>query len=202
MTTAAVSYTFVANTAAKASEVNTNFNDLVTFINTQVVHTHDMAALAAIGVVLPFAGSAAPTGYLFCYGQAISRTTYSGLFGVIGTAYGNGDGSTTFNVPDLRGRVAVGMDNMGGVDAGRLDIANTLGTTGGVQKHTLSVAEMPSHEHGPSGGFTLVYASFSGDAYTPGSAGFASGANMTAAGGGGAHQNMQPYITMNYIIKT
>lgn len=55
------------------------------------------------GTVLPFAGEAAPNGWLLCYGQAISRTTYSTLFGIIGTTYGTGDGSTTFNLPDLRG---------------------------------------------------------------------------------------------------
>jgi microcystin-dependent protein len=70
--------------------------------------------LAPAGVLLPFAGSTAPTGWLLCAGQAISRATYAGLFAVIGTAYGAGDGTTTFNVPDLRGRIPAGKDNMGG----------------------------------------------------------------------------------------
>ncbi|EHL69933.1 hypothetical protein HMPREF1032_02932, partial [Subdoligranulum sp. 4_3_54A2FAA] len=61
-----------------------------------------------VGCVIPFAGAAAPTGWLLCQGQAISRTTYAQLFSVIGTTYGSGDGKTTFNLPDMRGRVAVG----------------------------------------------------------------------------------------------
>ncbi len=69
-----------------------------------------------VGCVIPFAGAAAPTGWLLCQGQAVSRTTYAQLFSVIGTTYGSGDGSTTFNLPDMRGRVAVGSD------------ANSLGT--------------------------------------------------------------------------
>lgn len=67
-----------------------------------------------VGCVIPFAGAAAPTGWLLCQGQAISRTTYAQLFSVIGTTYGSGDGKTTFNLPDMRGRVAVGSDaNLG-----------------------------------------------------------------------------------------
>lgn len=77
------------------------------------------------GTVLPFAGSTAPTGWLLCYGQAISRTTYANLFAVIGTTYGVGDGSTTFNLPDLRGRIAAGKDNMGGSAAGVLTVTLT-----------------------------------------------------------------------------
>ena len=72
------------------------------------------------GCVMPYAGATAPDGWLLCHGQAVSRTTYADLFGAIGTAYGPGDGSTTFNLPDLRGRVAAGRDDMGGTDAGRL----------------------------------------------------------------------------------
>lgn len=71
------------------------------------------------GIVTAFAGAVAPTGYLLCNGQAVSRTAYSRLFGVIGTSYGAGDGSTTFNVPDLRGEFVRGLDAGRGVDAGR-----------------------------------------------------------------------------------
>jgi microcystin-dependent protein len=89
------------------------------------------------GEVKPFAGTAAPAGYLLCFGQAISRTNYVGLFTVLGTTYGAGDGSTTFNLPDLRGRVAAGLDNMGGSAAGRLSavIGGTiLGAAGGSER--------------------------------------------------------------------
>ena len=105
------------------------------------------------GTVVPFAGSVAPAGYLLAFGQAVSRTNYPGLFAVISTTYGGGDGSTTFNVPDLRGRVAAGKDDMGGSVSGRLDGAvprTTLGGAFGEQYHTLNGAEMPSHSHGVS----------------------------------------------------
>lgn len=83
------------------------------------------------GVIFPFAGTVAPNGFLLCYGQAVSRTTYAALFATIGTTYGAGDGSTTFNVPDLRGRAIAGKDDMGGASANRLGatITGTRGST-------------------------------------------------------------------------
>src|SRR4029079_5860775 len=85
------------------------------------------------GEVVPFAGRLAPAGALCCSGQQISRTAYAGLFAVIGTAHGVGDGSTTFNLPDLRGRVAAGQSDMGGSDAGTLAGGGTLGAALGGQ---------------------------------------------------------------------
>lgn len=104
-------------------------------------------ALLPAGVILPYGGSSAPTGYLLCYGQAVSRSTYATLYAAIGTAYGAGDSSTTFNVPDLRGRVPAGKDNMGGSAASRLTSTtmtpdgNSLAAVGGTQTHTLSAGE-------------------------------------------------------------
>lgn len=86
---------------------------------------------------------AADSGWLLCQGQAVSRTTYSALFAVVGTTFGVGDGSTTFNVPDLRGRTPVGPD----AGVGRLSSNNALGNSGGAQTHTLITAELPSHSH-------------------------------------------------------
>jgi microcystin-dependent protein len=106
------------------------------------------------GVVNPYAGSSAPTGYLLCYGQAVSRTTYSGLFSAISTNFGTGDGSTTFNVPDLRDRVIFGKGNMGGSDAGIIDsllTSTTLGATydgeGAIDTITLTTSHLPAHTH-------------------------------------------------------
>lgn len=93
-----------------------------------------------VGVMHEYAGSTAPGGYLLCQGQAISRTTYADLFQVIGTIYGSGDGSTTFNVPDMRGRVSVGLNSSD-------NDFKTLGKHGGSKTHTLTVDEMPSHTH-------------------------------------------------------
>ena len=119
-----------------------------------LIHGHyaDPSPLPA-GIVMAWSGGAAPLGWLLCYGQAVSRTTYAGLFASIGTQYGAGDGSTTFGIPDLRGRVIAGVDDMGGSAAGRLTsggsgINGTIrGAAGGAQSIALSEDQMPSHRH-------------------------------------------------------
>ena len=115
------------------------------------------------GIVSAFAGVTAPAGWLMCYGQAVSRTEYSALFTALSTTYGSGDGSTTFNIPDLRGRAIAGVDNMGGSDAGRLSTANTLGTATGTETVTLTSAEsgVPAHSHPNTASFTGNAASHS-----------------------------------------
>lgn len=104
-----------------------------------------------IGGMVDFIGTTAPnSAFVLPYGQAISRTTYSTLFAMVSTTYGVGDGSTTFNVPDLRGRVAAGKDDMGGSAASRLTSsyfgtsAATLGAVGGGESHTLTLAQLPT----------------------------------------------------------
>lgn len=106
------------------------------------------------GTVMAFAGSTAPAGWVLCNGAAISRTgANAALFSLINTTYGSGNGSTTFNLPDLRGRVIFGKDDMGGSAANRLTSANggiagtTLGASGGAETRTLSVSQIPSHQH-------------------------------------------------------
>jgi microcystin-dependent protein len=99
-----------------------------------------LAALVPSGTINQTARATAPSGYLLCDGSAISRTTYSSLFDAIGTAYGVGDNSTTFNIPNLKGRVPVGFDSS-------QTEFDTLGETGGAKTHTLTTAEMPSHTH-------------------------------------------------------
>lgn len=107
-------------------------------------------AMTPSGVIVPFAGSNSPAGWFLCAGQAVSRTQYAGLFSTIGTTYGVGDGSTTFNLPDLRGRTIAGVDNMGGSAASRLTSGNsgitatTLGATGGDER-------VHSHNHAFTG---------------------------------------------------
>ncbi len=94
------------------------------------------------GVVVPYAATSAPTGWLLCNGAAVSRATYAALFSLIGTAYGAGDGSTTFNVPDLRGRVPLGVGTGSGLTA------RVIATTGGAEEATITDAELPAHTHG------------------------------------------------------
>lgn len=166
-----------------------------------------------VGTILPFAGSSAPTGYLICDGSAVSRTTYANLFAVIGTTYGAGDGSTTFNLPNLKGKVPVGLDTS-------QPEFNTLGRTGGAKTHTLTTSELPSHTHSISsdgahnhsvrsvfstvGGTLYLYngTGFNEDTVTTSTNGAHSHGGATGATGGGqAHNNLQPYLVINYIIK-
>ena len=163
------------------------------------------------GSVMPYAGSTAPSGWLLSYGQEISRSTYAALFAAIGTTYGIGDGSTTFNVPDLRGRLVAGQDDMGGTSADRLTgqsggvDGDTLGASGGAETHTLTTAELASHTHG-AGSFGVAGStsgSSSGVARTNGTTQTASVTGTSGAtGSGGAHNNVQPTLILNYIIKT
>ena len=119
----------------------------VTSDGTNIIEVGVQSAAFTVGDYKESASPAPQTGWQICYGQAISRTTYAALFAAIGTTYGAGDGSTTFNVPDCRGRVKAGADNMGGVAAGVLT-GYTIGVIGGSQSYTLSLAQMPSHNHG------------------------------------------------------
>jgi microcystin-dependent protein len=116
-----------------------------------------------IGTIRPFAGASVPALHVLCDGRAVSRTTYAALFSALGTAWGSGDGSTTFNVPDLRGRVLVGKDDMGGTAANRVTSAGSginaavLGASGGSQflqahTHTASSGSSGSHTHTASTG--------------------------------------------------
>lgn len=163
-----------------------------------------VSVLMPTGSIMSFAGSSAPTGYLLCDGAAISRSTYSTLFGVLSTTYGSGDGSSTFNIPDLRGRVIAGQDDMGGSSANRLTgqtggvDGDVLGGSGGAETHTLSIAEMPAHTHTLQNGVGTKSNSFDSGTHV---ASDASG-NTGSVGGGNAHNNVQPTFILNHIIKT
>lgn len=167
------------------------------------------------GVYFPFAGSTAPNGYLLCQGQAVSRTTYADLFTAISTTYGVGDGSTTFNLPDARGRTIFGKDNMGGSAANRLTTAGggvdglTLGAAGGGETVTLTTTTMPSHTHVQNAhSHTVPSGSAPGTAISSINGGNAintSTSSVTATnqnnGSSGAHANVPPAIVGNIIIK-
>jgi len=178
-----------------------------------------------IAAIIDYAGGTAPSGWMFCYGQALSRTAYAALFAAIGTQYGAGDGSTTFNLPDIRGRVTAGRDTMGGTTANRLTAyvnGTLLGATGGAQSHVLTQLEMPIHQHAgvtnaagehthPIGvanaerpGLTGIRSGDSGPVgYLPSQpAGFHQHSFTTdTRGGDNGHNNVQPTIILNKIIK-
>jgi len=167
------------------------------------------------GTIVPWSDSSIPSGFLECTGQAVSRSTYATLFGIIGTTYGAGNGSTTFNVPDLQDNVAVsksGTKNLGSTGG-----ANTVTSTGNVggstANATLSTAQLASHNHAArtsppinSGGPGVqVFGSFG----VPGAnvventgSGSGHAHNMSATFSGDATSVVQPYLTVVYIIKT
>ena len=163
-------------------------------------------------MIVPFAGSSSPDTdeWLLCDGSAISRTTYSRLFGIIGTTYGSGDGSTTFNVPDMRGRTPAGLDNMGGTSANRITDAqaDSLGGSFGTENHTLTTTELPSHDHALYGsdGNYIYQDGATGPStvnkITPASNTYGTTLKTQATGGGTAHNNVQPSLFLNYLIKT
>lgn len=188
------------------------FNKLVNGI--LIEHNQDGTHKNAlpVGTIQDYAGVAAPTGFLLCDGAVISRTTYANLFNVIGIVFGAGDGSTTFSLPDARGRASV----MKSTDTE----FNTLGKTGGAKTHTLTGAEsgekghnhtQNAHEHvrgdylcisdGVVGG-AAGSAIYRAAAVSHGSGGAtATNIAVPAANADSAHNNIQPYITFNKIIK-
>ncbi len=177
------------------------------------------------GFILPFGGGTAPSGWLECNGAAVSRSTYSDLFAIIGTIYGAGDGSTTFNVPDLQGRVMMGE---GGNTAARTPAdLESIGDTGGSQSVALVVDNLPSHSHRTFDGSHGIqgFGRFSeacGDNQSSrlrlDGGGYAGrGCNQRTKrwfgvnyvlnntgpiGADTAHDNIQPSIVINYLIKT
>jgi len=169
------------------------------------------------GLIVPWSSASTPSGFLDCDGVAVSRTTYSALFAVISTTYGVGDGTTTFNVPDLTDKTIIGksptkaLASTGG--------ANTVAATGSVggslANTTLVVPTIVSHNHPMrmTGGGGMSAASCNPDTQSCGPSGVGQGSGAT--GGGGAHSHpvaatftgdslsvLQPYVTTKYIIKT
>lgn len=178
------------------------------------------------GTILPYAPGTAPSGYLLCYGQAVSRSTYAALFSAIGTTYGVGDGSSTFNVPDLRGRVVAGQDDMGGTSADRLTgltggvDGDVLGGTGGSQTHNhkgygdggdLRAAIGAVNSNTAYIGYIAVLAANPNGGGIPDATYIVSGSNQAFSswnhftpvyGVTSTDSSVQPTIILNYIIKT
>lgn len=169
-----------------------------------------LAAAVPVGQMVPYGGATAPSTWLLCYGQAVSRATYALLFTAIGTTFGAGDGMTTFNVPDLRGRAAFGQDDMGGPSAGRVTTGvsgidgATVGASGGNQaqqahSHTLFTQSDGTTTYNQVLGTGGAQSGF----LTPFTTTATSGAaNPVYAGntGAGGSQNMPPTLITNYII--
>lgn len=148
-----------------------------------------------IGAIMPYSGHNIPENWLLCDGRAVSRTEYSELFNIVNTIYGSGDGSTTFNVPDLKGRTIVGIDLT-------QDEFDTIGETGGAKTVTLDTTMIPAHTHelartNQATAFDNEY----GDIPFNNGPGNTTPAISSSVGGGQAHNNMPPYIIENYIIK-
>jgi len=181
--------------------------------------TWETAGSVPSGIVSPYAGATAPSGWLLCYGQTIGNTGsgadledagYETLFDIVKSAYGN-SGSEIFangdivNLPDLRGRVIAGQDGMGGFSANRLTNqsgglnGDTLGATGGSETHALTVSEMPAHSHNvfayhdtTNGGSNIRNTASTQSQISE---------STSVAGGNTPHNNIQPTIILNYIIK-
>lgn len=157
-----------------------------------------------LGEIRMFAGNFAPRNWALCAGQLLPISQYSALFSILGTTYG-GNGQTTFGLPDLRGRVPVGVGQGPSLES------RTQGEMGGEESHRLTISEMPQHVH------PLQASSGNGDQRGPGdnfpaasdqrNSQYAAAANTTmapaaigAAGSSQPHNNMQPYLGMNFII--
>lgn len=192
--------------------VNTSGNDgarMVGYYDAQTATaTTVQAFLAALvaggqlvptGMIVDFGMTSVPTGYLACNGAAVSRTTYAALFLAIGTTWGVGDGSTTFNVPNLARRTKVGS---GGSGSGIL--ANTTGSTGGAETYTLTTADVPNLNVSVSRNVRQGSSTAPGDPVcaTGTVLGTLTMTGTTTNGGGGAHTIMQPSAVVTMAIKT
>jgi len=220
-----------APTAPNPGDIWMNSNDGVSFTYyadgtssqwIELISSGVPSVIMPLGTIVQTALPAAPTGWLLCQGQTISRVTYALLFSVMGTLYGQGDGSTTFLLPDLRGRVPVGQTASG--------TFSSLNNAGGAETHTLTTDQMPSHTHiqdshnhtqnshlhNQSGQTIANFTGYgqnsaiNGNAVTPSGLTFTGSAIATNqatiatnqnAGSGQAHNNLQPYIVLNYMIK-
>jgi microcystin-dependent protein len=224
MATVTLPYTLTAGTPENVNNLMANLNALVAGANT--VDTAQIAARAVTaakieatvvpaGMIVQFAGSTAPTDWLICNGDPVSRSTYAALFTAISTGYGVGDGSTTFNLPDLRGRIPVGKGTHADVDALNDNDGSTVANRSPKHQHTVYD---PTHGHGfvdhPSGQAVIGGAYAEGlnmpASYTGGSAlnfrAIAAASTGVKVNPAGASSSSSPtdtpaYVVVNYIIR-
>lgn len=196
------------------------------------IRLDQLQSFAITGMVSPYAGSNPPPTWLICDGRAVSRTTYAALFSVIGNRFGPGDGVSTFNLPDLRGRTIAGIDTMGGNPSYRLTSnkvgfdTTTIGGAGGIQDTKLTIDNLPPHDHGgkvswqgshrhsynvtggwqtQAGGPNPALGTYNVEVITWNNTTSYEGAHdhtISSQGSGREFINIQPTMVMNYIIKT
>lgn len=196
--------TWVVGQLVTATQLNTYVRDISEFIGGLKIGSDTISAVPAgrelipTGAIIAYGGSSAPDGWLMCDGSAVSRSTYAGLFARVSTTFGAGNGTTTFNIPNLQDRFPIG-------DSGSL----TLGATGGASSVTLTTTELPAHTHG-AGTLKADIAGATGGVNTSAAAGNNTGVTQTgamsgstaSAGSGAAFSILPPYQVVNYIIKT
>ena len=218
--------------AFSPSEILVNGETLTTVI-TQLQSLIDSLAAASsgsggsvldmpLGTVLPIATESVPEGWALCDGRELSIEDYEDLYNLIGTTYGAGDSAfwaqvyypaTTFNIPDLRGRTIIGVDDFNSEESGVLqEHSAVLGATGGEEYHLLSESELPEHEHdiqfyrrpnGNIGGYQNPWHEVQSYANSNVGPTWTNNNVIRASGGGGnmPHNNMQPYMALNYMMK-
>ena len=187
----------------EATKYNFTSNNLAGSLGNQTVAT---------GTIVPWTVSSAPTGYLECDGSAVSRSTYSALFALIGTTYGAGDGSSTFTLPDLKDRVVYGKSSSVSIaDTGGSATVTPAGTNAGT---ALSESQLPSHNHTTTITFTNGTTSLSsstrlagGGATTLGTQTYdtdntGSGSTHTHTFSGSSQSTLQPFLCLKFMIKT
>lgn len=169
-------------------------NNTIHYYNGETLSGVNSVDTTPVGMIMPYAGTTIPEKWIKCEGQALSRTDYSALFSAIGTTYGDGDGTTTFNVPNLQGRFPIGM-NSDDTDF------NMLGATGGSKTHTQTVEELAEHNHR----YGLAYGNSDparGLAYATTVTGmFGEQSFIENTGESQPMDIMNPYIVFNYCIK-